>query len=162
MDGRVRSLMIIGTPPLEPGPHVIEEAFLPSPAMSLTGKRRLSLREARIYGECLVGGSKYLTGGMLRAIRRTDGRARYWMARNGLAGVGANEVRTVRSSSCPLAVILGRRDPFINSKYLESLRYRALWRGRVQILDAGHAPHWQRPRLFNRLLASFLKEVIAT
>jgi pimeloyl-ACP methyl ester carboxylesterase len=158
-DRRVRSLLITGRPPIDPGPNVVEQAFLPSAAMSLTGKRDLSPRQVQIYGECLVGGKPYLTSGILRALRRTDGRARYWMARNGLSGIGTNEVRTVRTNACPVAVIHGSRDAFVNRNYLESLHYRALWRNRIQVVHAGHAPHWQRPRLFNRLLIAFLEEV---
>jgi len=161
-DRRVRSLLITGTPPIDPGPNVVEQAFLPSAAMSLTGKRNLSRRQVQIYGECLVGGKAYLTSGILRTLRRTDGGARYWMARNGLSGIGTNEVQTVRTNACPLAVIHGRRDAFVNRDYLDSVHYRALWRNRVQVVDAGHAPHWQRPRLFNRLLISFLEEVTET
>lgn len=159
MDRRVRSLMITGTPPIDPGPNVVAQAFLPSPAMVLTGKRHLTPREARIYGERLVGGSGYLTSDILRALRRTDGRARYWMVKNGLGGVGTDEVETVGTNDCPLAVVHGRRDVFVSGDYLRSLHYRALWRDRVQVVDAGHAPHWQRPRLFNKLLLAFLKEV---
>ena len=161
-DRRVRSLMITGTPPIDPGPTVVEQAFLASPVMSLARKRDLTPREIRCYAECLVGGDKYLTRGVLQAVRRTDGRARYWMARNGLGEVGTNEVQTVRTNVCPLAIIHGRRDVFINREYIESLRYSALWRGQVQLVDAGHAPHWQRPRLFNKLLLSFLREVSGT
>jgi pimeloyl-ACP methyl ester carboxylesterase len=160
IDRRVRSLMITGAPPVTPGPDVIKQAFLPFPAISLAAKRVLSADETRVYGECLVGGKRYVTSGVLNALRRTDGRARYWMVKNALRGIGTDEVRTVRENSCPLAVVHGRHDVFINRRYVESLNYRNLWRGRVQVVNAGHAPHWQRPRLFNKLLASFLKDVI--
>jgi pimeloyl-ACP methyl ester carboxylesterase len=39
---------------------------------------------------------------------------------------------------------------------LRSLNYRALWKGRVQVIaGAGHAPHWERPSAFNRILEEF-------
>jgi len=158
-DPRVRSLLIVGTPPIRLEPADVERAFLPSPAMSLTGKRVLTPREARVYGECMLGGRRFLAPHLLRAIRRTDGRARHWMVRNGLSGVGSDEVVVVETMRKPLAVLHGRHDAFVNSDYLKSLNYRNLWRGSIQCLEAGHAPHWQRPRLFNKLLLAYLDTI---
>jgi len=158
---RVRSLMITGTPPIKPGPNVVEEAFLSSPAMGLTGKRVLTRNEVLTYGTCMVGSRRFLNNHLVSAIRRTDGNARHWMVKNGLGGVGTDEAATVRKSTRPLAVVHGTRDVFINPDYLKSLKYRALWRKTIQFLDAGHAPHWQRPRLFNKLLLQFLEETRA-
>jgi len=158
-DRRVRSLLITGTPPIAPGPACVEVAFLASPAMALTGKRRLSAREAVTYGVCMMGGRSYLAPHLLAAIRRTDGAARFWMVRNGLGGIGSDEVGTVRKARRPLAVLHGERDPFVNAEYIQGLSYGSLWRGGVQRLDAGHAPHWQRPRLFNRHMLTFLRAV---
>lgn len=158
-DQRVRSLLITGTPPVIPGPDGADTAFVASPAMALTGKRRLSPREAVTYGTCMMGGRRNLAPHLLAAIRRTDGAARFWMVKNGLGGIGADEVRTVGTARRPLAVVQGERDPFVNVAYIEGLRYRCLWRGAVQRVAAGHAPHWERPRLFNRHMLSFLRTV---
>jgi pimeloyl-ACP methyl ester carboxylesterase len=83
------------------------------------------------------------------------------MLKNGLAGCGIDEVKAVRSCRRPLAIIQGRRDPFVNIDYLHGLTYKHLWRHRPVLIDAGHAPHWEQPRIFNRCLFSFLKEVDA-
>jgi pimeloyl-ACP methyl ester carboxylesterase len=159
-DGRVRSLMIIGTPPIDPGPAALKDAFIASPAMSLAGKRNFTVPEARAYAESMLGGPRHLTVPLLRAARRTDGSARYWMVKNGLAGQGVDEIKLVGSKTTPLAVVRGDRDAFVSFSYIQGLRYRALWHKRVQVVSrAGHAPHWQRPRLFNRLLLAFLRSV---
>ncbi len=161
-DKRVRSLMITGTPPIKPGPSVVQDAFLNSPAMSLTGKRRLDPGEDMTYGECMMGARRYRADYLVSAIRRTDGNARYWMVKNGLDGIGTDEVRTVRTSKRTLAIVHGTREAFVSAAYLESLRYRALWRGAIQYVDTGHAPHWQRPKVFNKLLLQFLEETTAS
>lgn len=155
-DARIRSLLICGAPPVRLGPGVVARAFLGGPAMDLTGRRTLSWRQAEIYGEAALGGKQWLADHLLRAIRRTDGEARYWMVRNSFAGVGADEAALVATSPKPLAIVQGRWDPFVRTDYLKSLIYRNLWRGAVQYVDAGHAPHWQRPEKFNNLLIEFL------
>jgi pimeloyl-ACP methyl ester carboxylesterase len=93
----------------------------------------------------------------MSAIKRTDGNARHWMVENGFGEVGS-EAETVRRSRRPLAVVHGTRDAFINPGYQKTLKYRALW---IQFFDAGRAPRWQRPRLFNKLLLQFLEETCA-
>jgi pimeloyl-ACP methyl ester carboxylesterase len=111
-----------------------------------------------MYGRAALGGKQWLADHLLRAIRRTDGKARYWMVRNSLSGIGADEAALVQTSPKPLAIVQGRSDPFVRADYLESLTYRNLWRGAVQYVDAGHAPHWQRPQKFNKLLLEFLND----
>jgi hypothetical protein len=54
--------------------------------------------------------------------------------------------------------IAGERSAPSLLDYLRSLRYRALWRGRIQVIrGAEHAPHWQKANLFNRILWNFLQ-----
>jgi hypothetical protein len=51
----------------------------------------------------------------------------------------------------------GEKDPFVRLDYLLSLKYKNLWTDRVYIFSgAGHAPHWQYPVEFNKLLCAFL------
>ena len=157
-DKRIRSLLICGAPPVRLDPGVVARAFHHGPAMELTGRRVLSERQAEMYGRAALGGKQWLAGHLLRAIRRTDGKARYWMVRNSLSGIGADEAALVQTSPKPLAIVQGRSDPFVRADYLESLTYRNLWRGAVQYVDAGHAPHWQRPQKFNKLLLEFLND----
>lgn len=160
IDRRVRSLMIVGTPPIDPGPPALKEAFIASAAMSLAGKRDFTTREARAYAESMLGGAYHLTAPLLHAARRTDGNARYWMMKNGLAGKGVDAAKLVGSKATPLAIVQGDRDAFVSLPYIQGLKYRSLWHKRVQVVPrTGHAPHWQRPWLFNRLLLAFLRSV---
>jgi pimeloyl-ACP methyl ester carboxylesterase len=139
-DRRIRSVMIAGTPPVELGPNALK-GFMLSPAMGFAGKRHLTPYEARRYGALMVGGDKLLTPHLWRTICRTDGNARFWMVRNGLAGQGVNEKRLVQTDTRPLAVVHGQNEPFVSFEYVASLAYRNLWRGSVQTVSgAGHAP----------------------
>ena len=98
---------------------------------------------------------------LLRNMRRTDGDARFWMLKNGLAGKGIDERRLVETDPRPLAVIHGVRDPLVDLAYLQSISYRNLWRGTVQVIEeAGHAPFWEKPEIFNALLSCFLAEIL--
>lgn len=159
-DARVQSAMILGTPPIAPGPNVIGEAFMPSDGMSLAGKEVFSEEDAKLYGSLMLGGEEMLSANLLSAVRRTDGRARKYMLMNGLGGVGLDERALVESDRRPVAVLHGRRDPFVSLSYLQGISYRNAWKGRVVVLDdVGHAPHWQAPEEFNTLLLAWLNEI---
>jgi pimeloyl-ACP methyl ester carboxylesterase len=156
-DPRVRSLLITGTPPIRPSPKALREAFTDSPGMDLAGKRDFTPDDALTYATLMLGGPEFLSDHLLRAAERTDGNARFWMVRNGVAGTGADQAELVRTTQKRLAVVQGALDPFLNLQYLHALPYRALWRDEVQMIEtAGHAPHWQTPALFNQSMLNFL------
>ena len=156
-DPRVASLLIVGTPAAKLSLDSLTEAFIPSTTMNFAGQRDFSLEDAVAYGEAVVGGPELLTPDLLKAVRRTDGDARFWMVQNAMNGVGLDAWDLVERDARPLAVVHGDKDPFINLSYLRKPTYRNLWRGEVQVLDGvGHAAHWQAPDRFNELLLSFL------
>lgn len=155
----VRSLLITGTPPISLDPPGVAEGFSGSAAMSLAGQRAFGPRDIRIYGSAMLGSPLDPRGHLGRMIARTDGRARYWMVRNGLSGQGMNEIQAVKNCPKPLAIIQGRSDVFLNLDHLQRLQYKNLWQGRPVFLNAGHAPHWEKPVQFNRILKKFLLQV---
>jgi|TARA_B100000315_G_scaffold232810_1_gene245371 pimeloyl-ACP methyl ester carboxylesterase len=158
---KVEALLITGTPPIEPGPKALFEAFVRSPAMNLAGKREFSDEDVRRYAAATLGDRDRVPPFLLRNMRRTHGDARFWMLRNGLAGHGMNARRLVETDPRPLAILHGTHDPFVDLAYLNSVSYRNLWRGSVQLIEeAGHAPFWENPRDFNSLLLCFLAETI--
>jgi pimeloyl-ACP methyl ester carboxylesterase len=158
-DPRIASLTISGTPPVKLSPEGVSHGFLPSSVMDLAGTRVFDEHDVLAYGTAMLGHRLDRRTRLARMIARTDGRARFWMLRNGLAGCGIDEVKAVRHCRRPLAIIQGRRDPFVNIDYLRGLTYKNLWGRRPVLIDAGHAPHWEQPQIFNRCLLSFLKEV---
>lgn len=156
-DSRVRSLMIIGTPPARPTAGVVERVFYRSEGMEFASKRDLSDWDAFAYGVAMMGGRKFLTPQLLEDIKRTDGRARECMFENVLRGVGTDQQVTVERTTKPLCVVHGEWEPFVRLDYLRSLNYGGLWNDRIYIIsEAGHAPQWQCPATFNTVLVEFL------
>jgi len=155
----VRSLLITGTPPVILSPVGAERAFRQTPVMGLAGARVFSRKDVEAYGRAMLGQPLDHRLRITRTIARTDGRARFWMVRNGLHGYGIDEVMAVRECRRPLAIVQGRQDPFVNTDYLKTLQYCNLWTGKPIIVSSGHAPHWQNPELFNRFLRGFLAHV---
>ncbi|WP_246799690.1 alpha/beta fold hydrolase [Bradyrhizobium sp. CCBAU 51753] len=155
----VRSLLISGTPPIRLSPAGVADGFLPSPVMDLAGKRDFTPADVTAYGSAMLG--KPLDRGSCLAamIERTDGRARYWMVRNGLAERGKDEIAAVARCAKPLAIVQGRRDAFVRIEHVRKLTYRHLWLHRPILMDAGHAAHWESPDAFNRWMGRFLKYV---
>ncbi len=154
---RIRSLLIVGTPPVRLCVDALHEAFHADDDMQLAGKAEFTEADAVTYGSAMMGGPRRLTAELLQNIRRTDGNARKFMFANALAGVGLDERALVERTPKPLCVVHGEREPFVRLAYLRSLRYRALWNNRVHVIArAGHAPHWERPAAFNEILAGFL------
>ncbi len=88
-----------------------------------------------------------------------DGRARYWMVRNGMQGVGADEMSALQEDGRPFAIIQGRTDPCVRSDYLAGLLYRNISTGTPVFIDAGHAVYWHAPTVFNVKMRHFLRYV---
>jgi pimeloyl-ACP methyl ester carboxylesterase len=158
-DPRIVSLTITGTPPIKLNPKGVSRGFLASSVMDLAGTRVFHDNDILAYGSAMLGHRLDRRTRLAHMIARTDGRARFWMLRNGLSGCGVDQVEAVRASRRPLAIIQGKRDPFVNIDYLTGLTYRNLWLNRPILVNAGHAPHWERPQIFNRYLSRFLQEV---
>lgn len=158
LEPKTSSAMIVGTPPIAMSASGVQEAFLPSPTMDLAFKPSFTREEALAYTNGMLGQDVVLPEGFVDVVLTTDGMARHWLAVNGMSGKGQDEKLVVETVRKPLAVVHGLRDPFVNYEYLRSLRYSCLWRDQVMTLDAGHAPHFEQPTVFNPLLLSFLKE----
>jgi pimeloyl-ACP methyl ester carboxylesterase len=151
-------VMICGTPPVPASPEGLGQGFAPTPLMALTGARHWSADEAETFARAACGAA--FEPFMLDAARRTDGRARECFLADAMAGAPADERRIVESSALPLAIVNGAEDPFLNHAYFEEPRYANLWQGRVHRLEGvGHAPFWDDPAGFNRLLARFVADV---
>lgn len=154
---RVASLLIVGTPPVRLRPESLHEAFFVDDDMTLAGKRDFSEADVKCYGAAMMGGREHVTPAQTQAIRRTDGNARYWMFRNALGGVGADQRLAAETTEKRLCIVHGEREPFVRLSYLQALNCGKLWRQRVHIIpQAGHAPHWETPAAFNQILLDFL------
>jgi len=157
---RAKGFAIFGTPPL-PFPPVMDNAFLPNPAMAFTFTRDLTEEQARAYvGVAFRPGVTDLPPQMVADVRRTDGRAREQLAAQTSANAFRDEVEIVARLKQPLAVLHGAQEQLINGAYFETLKMPTLWRGKVQIINgAGHLPQWEQPEKFNALIETFVNEV---
>lgn len=151
----VRSLILSGTPPVVLDPQGIAAGFRWTPATALAGKRTFSRDDLVRYVHAMMGTRRALPK-QIETAANTDGNARLWMVRNGMSGVGTDEVLTVANDDRPLAIIQGASDPFIRTDYLTGLSYKNIWRGSPILIDAGHAAHWQAPAVFNTHMREFL------
>jgi pimeloyl-ACP methyl ester carboxylesterase len=155
-DPRIRSLLIVGTPPGRPSAEAMEQAFHASADMQLAAKPDFTDADALAYATAMMGGREHLTDELLACARRTDGNARAYLFASAYAGIGSDQRHTVETLDKPLCVVHGAREPFVRLEYLCSLGYRALWNNRIQVIgEAGHAPHWECPAEFNNILLNF-------
>ena len=57
----------------------------------------------------------------------------------------------------------GADEALVNNDYVASLKYSSLWQDSVHLIEnAGHAPFWDDPTSFNRLLESYLTSLEST
>jgi pimeloyl-ACP methyl ester carboxylesterase len=157
----LRGLMVVGTPPVTPNPAALAEAFLQTPLMAFAGQKEAAPHEAEAYARACCGAAVDRMPALLEAARRTDGRARHCMMNSAMAGKGVDGRRIAETATVPLAVVAGAEDPFVSRRFLLSLDYASLWRGKVHFMeDCGHAPFLDRPAAFNALLDSFLSDIL--
>ncbi|MBR0684390.1 alpha/beta hydrolase [Bradyrhizobium manausense] len=152
----VRSLLISGTPPVRLDPEGVAEGFRWTGATALAGRKRLRSEDLCRYTKAMMGQPLADGHHLARMARRTDGNARYWMVANGLAGRGVDELETVSREERPIAIIQGRTDPFLRIEYFDQISFKNLWTGRPLLIQAGHAAHWEAPRVFNQAMMEFV------
>jgi len=70
-----------------------------------------------------------------------------------------DEIEIVSGLSIPLAILHGENEQIVNLNYIEGIKTLTLWRNDVQVVTgAGHAPQWEQPETFNRLLDAFIED----
>lgn len=152
--------MVVATPPIG-RMETLSEAFLPHPAVSSLYQARLTEEDfagwARLFFEC----SAEEAPDLIEDFRRTDGRARASLGASIRPGGFRDEIEVAGRLKQPFALVVGENDPFVNQGYLRSLKIPSLWRGEVQVVAAGHAPHWENAPAFNALLTAFVDDCIA-
>lgn len=151
-----KGVLIFGTPPLAFPPDM-GAAFLPNPAMGAAFHATPSEEEMRAFIDAFFAPDyPDAPAFYLEDARRADDRARPAVAASIRPDGYQDEVEIVRNLRIPLAVVQGEQEQLVGLAYLEGLEMPTLWRGQVQVIrDAGHAPQWEQPALFNSLLAAF-------
>jgi len=154
----VAGLMVSGAPPIPPGPLGMLRGFKTNIDLLLATKEQFSERDAlRFYELCYHGQGDR---DFLEAIRRADGRVRTAVSRSLMRGEGVDQKRAVEHAPVPVAMLNGQDETVTRLSYIAALDYNTLWRKASHIIaNAGHAPFWDQPDIFNRLLAEFTADV---
>jgi pimeloyl-ACP methyl ester carboxylesterase len=153
----VAGLMLTGAPPVSKGPFGMLRGFHAHWDMLLASKKAYSERDAERYETLCFGDTA--DPSFRQAILRTDGRLRSAVTRGMITGKGADQKQVVEQAAFPVAIVNGENDPFVRLGYFETLAYGSLWEHCHVIPNTGHAPFWERPDLFNPLLARFAETV---
>lgn len=153
---QMKGLMIVGAPPAL-GREQINKGFLfEDPHMGLPGRRDWTEEEAADFARASAG--EPFEQWMEDCARRTDGRARERMFAKFAGGVGVDQRRVVESEGDVLvAVVNGGAEPYVNLEYLESIKWKRLWKGDcVRLEGLEHAPFWEQPEVFEKVLEEFV------
>lgn len=154
----VTSLAICGTPPLTVVPDDMGRAYMPTAHMVLTSKQYFSREESRSYGQHATAPLSEDSAFLHRAVRRTDGRARFYMMTKLAIVDWPRQMRMLAEGRIPTAILNGNDDPFLNHAYVAGLKYGNLWKGAPQdIQDGKHAPFFNRTDVFDLSYFSFLR-----
>jgi len=157
--GEARGLMLVGAPPFAKSVDSMGEAWLPGPAMQLSGKQELSEADVDTFVAAHAISEPALVAELGRAIRRTDGRSRTTVVGALLADNAADQRGLVTRLELPVAVVNGAADAAVNLDFIEAAPYRRLWRGQpFRIAGAGHMPQASHSREFNALLTAFVAD----
>lgn len=67
------------------------------------------------------------------------------------------QMRMLRESTLPFAIMNGSDDPFLDHDYTAGLKYRNIWTGKPSdIANGAHAPFFNDPEQFNTELERFI------
>ena len=157
----IAGLMLTGTPPIQRGPLGLLRGFHLHRDLFLASKAQFSDDDANRFLRICFGDNA-TPPEFLASIKRADGRARKIVFNGMIRGDGVDQKRAVEEATVPIAVVNGSGEPFARLGYIGGLAYGALWDGHCHVIeDAGHAPFWEKPAVFNALLERFVGDVAA-
>lgn len=155
--------MIVGSPPFSKDTASLAAAFLPGPAILLSGKAELSEEEVELYCDLHGLGPQIDRRPLLAAIRRADGTARQTMVANLLTEAAADQRQLAEGLPVPLATVVGDADQAVRMEFFEPSMIRGHMKDRqFRIAGAGHAPQLSHSKPFNEILLSFLAANLPT
>lgn len=152
---------VIGAPPIASTAD-LAEALSQDPALQAAFREESTDEQLEEYLAMYLKPGTPMPDAFREDFRRSDKRTRSALAASAARNELVDEVRTVADLDRPLAVFHGRLDAIAMRPYLDRVRIPTLWRGQVvDVDDCGHAPHWEKPELFNRLLTEFVLDCTA-
>lgn len=158
---RASGLLLTGTPPIDLGAVDFEAAFFPDPSGGAVGNPEPTSEQLTRYAELLFGEHRDIPAALVADVGRTDGVARLRMAMHWLAGEGRHSQKHyVANTDIPIAVVHGEDDAFVPLSFIREQTWSSMWRKEVQVIaNVGHAPFFEAPSEFNRILDAFLNDL---
>jgi pimeloyl-ACP methyl ester carboxylesterase len=164
----LRGLLITGTPPAL-GREQIRQGFTmanESSDLGFAGQRDWTDEETLAFSKnsAAAGIEKFWEPWMYEDAKNTDGRARMIMARNFVGSgeeepIGVDQRKVVETEDVLIAVVNGAQEQFVNLDYLDRINWKRLWKGRcIRLEGLHHAPFWEDPEGFEKLLLDFCME----
>ncbi|MCA3040736.1 MAG: alpha/beta fold hydrolase [Burkholderiaceae bacterium] len=162
LDGAdLSGLLITGTPPVGPGPSVLEGGLTAFAYEQAMADEDASEEDLMAYAHHMYGVPREVFEPFVPALLRTAGRARTRMAEHWLAHEGTSHLEFAASGKTPLAIAHGDLDPFVDSGFLDKLASGRLWQGRIHhMAGSGHAPFLDAPGGFAKMLDRFIADVM--
>ncbi len=158
---KAAGFLVFGAPPLSSIADV-PEALSTDPALQAAFREESTDEEIVAYQSLFFRPGTPVPAFFAEDFRRTDPRARSSFAASATRNEFEDEVRIVANLARPLAVVHGRFDAVARRTYLDRVPMPTLWRGAIQeVAEAGHAPHWEVPGEFDRLLEAFALDCTA-
>lgn len=156
-DDLVAGLVLSGAVPTSKGVLPLLKGMKLSRASFATAKANFSKTDAERILDLAFGDVDRAK--FMKSLVRADNRFR---PINALSFLKRDQRAAIEGTDAPVAIINGSDDPFVRHAYLAGLRYRNLWQDMVHLIpDAGHAPFWDKPQVFNEMLERFQNEVAA-
>ena len=154
----VAGVMAFGAPPATGGPLGLLRAMIFSKDLLLAGKAKHSLADAVRFEKAALG--ENATGQFVDVIMRTDPKMRPLLSRSILLNTGCNQRDLVENSSVPVCLLQGEHDPFVRTKYMQSVTGHTLYGGETVVFEStGHAPFLEKQKEFDLLLSKFAEAV---
>jgi pimeloyl-ACP methyl ester carboxylesterase len=158
----MKGLMLIGTPPAL-GAAQVSRAFRMGGGLGKAGQRDWSDEDVEwvARNSAAAGKPELCEESMYDDARGTDGRARMVMSEAfcGPEAAGVDQVRLVETQDVLVAVVNGAEEQFVNLDYLDSISWKNLWRRECMRLPRlHHAPFWEDPGGFEKVLREFLED----
>jgi pimeloyl-ACP methyl ester carboxylesterase len=166
-DIKMKGIFISGTPPVNPSAKEIHLGFKFGPEED-SWKTALAATE-HLTEEQREGIAHYCTDPpyedwMQECVDRTDGRARRIRFEGFASGFSASEQRSIVESGLSgvlVGVLNGKDEPYINTEFVKSVKYKHLWRNEcLEWEGCLHAPFWAKPKEFEELLLHFLNDAM--
>jgi len=146
-----------GTAPLNMAPDDFAKGHDAKSHLILAGKQYLTGAEATTFASHATVPKSEKSAFLHRNLRRTDGRARFYMITKLTVVDWPRHMRMLREGKIPVAVMNGHDDPFLNHDYIAGLQYGQIWKGRTTDIPNGkHAPFFNEPEAFNAALEAFI------